>query len=138
MMYSTLNEFIDVGLLRQKTQSFENCSDYQESDRKLWSDKGTVRRYLAAYAGDASSAEVEHTYDENGMLRYVHISETLQDAINTSSVLEHQLYYDQEGTLLWHNKQHDSQNDAATEESKALETITFNPALAFDASHICD
>ncbi len=141
MMYSELNEFIEVDLLRQKSQSFERCSPYQESERKLWSDKGTIRRYVANYSGEQNSAQVEHTYDDSGMLRFVQISETVNNSATTAeneTVLEHKIYYTQEGNLLWHDKRFSNQESADSEENKVLETITFNPELAFNATHECD
>jgi len=140
MMYSELNEFIGFGLLRQKTQSFENCDVYQEWDRQLWSDKGTPRRYLASYGTESAASTVEHTYDDTGMLRYVYISEGASggDTENAEAVLEHKIYYNPEGTLLWHDKQYLNQDTSDTEDTKILEAVTFNPQLSFDAEHACD
>ena len=135
MMYTELNEFIEVGLLRQKLQSFETCDAYQELSRTLWSDRGTIRRYISSYGGEENTAIVEHTYDTNGMLRFVHISESTTP---TESTIEHKIYYTEDGNLLWHDKTIMAEDDSDLAESKIIETVTFNPELAFDANHLCD
>ena len=72
------------------------------SDRVVFRDStGRIRKYVASEGTDDSAYTVEHHFDARGRLRFVFA----RAGAANDAVVEHRLYFDEAGRLLWKDRQ---------------------------------
>lgn len=96
-LYESTNKLQSENRLTVARKNGDACSSADSERIKYTDEHGVVRRYVMSDGGEDSTLTIEHTYDEQGKLRFA----LVQAGAVSDSALELRFYFDASGKLLW-------------------------------------
>jgi hypothetical protein len=131
-IYTATNALITAKKLKLETKEFGYCPSW-DLERKKYSDaKGTVRRYVKAGGSEDSAVTLEHTYDQNGKLRFVFVK---AGAVNDTHE-EWRFYFSAAGKRLWTDRRQTGPGYTFSE-SDFINAFVLEPKKAFASPAPC-